>query len=170
MSDLLHQAFATRPPSTLPAYRSKTLTAWLALVFGAAGVHRWYLHGPRDIWAWLFLLPSLAGLAGVLRMRQISMDDPWGWLLVPLLGLSVSAAMLCAIVYALTPDEKWDARYNPGHTPLATGWGAVMAAIFGLLFGGTVFMSTITFAGQMFFEWERAQAEAAAAGVKTKSD
>jgi hypothetical protein len=156
--------------ATPPPYRSKTLTAWLALMLGAAGVHRWYLHGPRDLWAWLFLLPSLAGTYGVLRMRHIAMDDQLGWLLVPLLGLSLSAAMLSAIVYALTPDDKWATRYNAGVSSAASGWGAVMAAIVGLLLGGTVFMGTVAFAGQMFFEWERAQTEAAAAAVKTKPD
>jgi hypothetical protein len=144
-------------------YRSKTLTAWLTLLLGAAGAHRWYLHGLRDLWAWLFLLPTVAGAFGVLRMRNIGMDDTLGWLLAPLLGLSLSAAMLCAIVYALTPDDKWAARYNPGHiangATVATGWGAVMAAIVGLLLGGAVLMGTVAFAGQMFFEWERAQAE-----------
>jgi high-affinity Fe2+/Pb2+ permease len=79
---------------------------------------------------------------------------------------------LSAIVIALTPDEKWDRRHNPAHIASApAGWGAVMAAIVGLLLGGAVFMSTITFAGQMFFEWERARSEAAAATpIKTTRD
>jgi hypothetical protein len=154
--------------------RSKTLAAWLALLLGALGVHRWYLRGARDPWAWCFLLPSLVGAAGVLRMRNFGTDDHWGWLLVPFLGLSVSAAMLSAIVIALMPDEKWDRAHNHGQSISApAGWGAVMAAIVGLLLGGTVFMSTVTFAGQMFFEWERARSEAAAAPstpVKTTRD
>jgi hypothetical protein len=169
------------PTAALPApqpvsssRRSKTLAAWLALLLGALGVHRWYLRGARDPWAWCFLLPSLAGLAGLLRMRNIGMDDHWGWLLVPLLGFSVSAAMLSAIVIALMPDDKWDRAHNPAQvTSPSAGWGAVMAAIVGLLLGGAVFMSTVTFTGQMFFEWERARSEAAAAAtpaVKTTRD
>jgi hypothetical protein len=154
--------------------RSKTLAAWLALLLGAFGVHRWYLRGAGDPWAWFFLLPSLAGAAGILRMRNISMEDPWSGLLVPLLGLSLSAAMLSAIVIALTTDDKWAQAHNPtqGVGPPA-GWGAVMAAIIGLLLGGTVFMGTVAFAGQKFFEWERARDEAAAAltnNVKTTRD
>jgi hypothetical protein len=160
-----------QPWSQLTGRRSKTLAAWLALVLGATGVHRWYLRGARDPWAWFFLLPSLAGAWGVLRMRHVGMDDPLDWLLVPLLGFSVSAAMLSAIVIALMPDEKWDLLYNPGNlTPSVTGWGAVMAAIVGLLLGGTVFMSSVTFAGQKFFEWERLRNEAATTPVKTTRD
>jgi TM2 domain len=160
------------PPAPPPARRSKTRVAWLALVLGALGVHRWYLRGARDPWAWCFLLPSLAGIAGLLRMRNIGMDDQWGWLLVPMLGFSVSAAMLSAIVIALMPDEKWDRIHNPAHiASQPAGWGAVMVAIIGLLLGGAVFMSTVTFAGQMFFEWERARSEAAATPqVKTTRD
>jgi hypothetical protein len=174
MPDPSPTAVLPPPPPLGARRRSKTLAAWLALLLGALGVHRWFLRGARDPWAWCFLLPSLAGAAGLLRMRNLGTDDQWGWFLVPLLGLSVSAAMLSAIVIALMPDEKWDRAHNPGHTTSPpAGWGAVMAAIIGLLLGGTVFMSTVTFAGQMFFEWERARSEAAAAPptpVKTTHD
>ena len=62
--------------------------------------------------------------------------------------------VLTAIVYALTPDEKWDARHNPDHAVVATAWGAVLAAIAALLIGGAVLMGTIAFSGQKFFEWQ----------------
>ena len=136
--------------------RSKTTTAWLALLLGTLGVHRFYLHGPRDLIAWLHPLPTAAGLVGVLRLRTLGQDDPLAWMLIPLLGLMISMSMLCAIVYALTPDDKWDARHNPGHPVTATGWGAVLAAIAGLLIGGTVLMGTVAYGGQKFFEWQLA--------------
>ena len=41
-------------------------------------------------------------------------DHPLAWALIPLLGAMLAAAMLAAIVYGLTSDEKWDARHNPG--------------------------------------------------------
>ena len=144
-----------------PRYRSKTIAAWLALVLGTLGVHRLYLHGLRDGWAWLHLPPSLVGLAGVLRMRNLGQDDHVAWMLIPLLGLMISVATLHAIIYALTPDEKWDARHNPGQPVRATAWGPVLAAIAALLVGGTALMGTVAFSGQKFFEWqledERAQ-------------
>jgi hypothetical protein len=142
-----------------PPYRSKTIAAWLALLLGSLGVHRFYLHGRSDRRAWLYPLPTLAGLAGVLRMRNLGLDDGIAALLVPLLGVSVSAAMLAGIVIALTPDEKWDARYNADQGVHATGWAPVLAAMAGLFVGAAVLLSTVAFSGQRFFEW---QAEAAA--------
>ena len=91
---------------------------------------------------------------GVQRLRALGQDDRLAWLLIPLLGLMLSLAMLTAIVYGLTPDEKWDARHNPGQPGRATGWGPVLAAILALLLGGAVLMGTIAFGGQSFFEWQ----------------
>ncbi len=135
-------------------YRSKTIAAWLALLLGALGVHRLYLNGLHDRLAWLYMLPTVVGSYGALRMRSLGQDDVLSWLLIPLLGLMLSVGMLTAIVHALTPDDKWDARHNPGHAVTATGWGAVMAAIIALLLGGMVLMATIAFSAQKFFEWE----------------
>jgi len=142
---------ATTPSSR---YRSKTLAAWLALALGTLGVHRMYLHGLSDRWAWLHPLPSAAGLLGVMRVRALGQDDALAWMLIPLLGLMISWSMLSAIVYALTPDEEWDARHNPGHAVTATGWAPVMAAIAALLLGGTALMGTVAYSGQKFFEWQ----------------
>ena len=147
-------------------YRSKTLAAWLAIVAGAIGAHRFYLYGRRDLLAWLHIPPSLVGLAGALRMRNLGQDDRVAWLLIPLLGLVLSAALLTAIVYALMPDEKWDARHNPGHAVVGTGWGAVLGAITALMLGGMVLLGTIAFSGEKFFEW---QLERPAAQVRTGS-
>ncbi len=147
---------------TKPRYRNKTLAAWLALLLGAVGAHRLYLRGWRDGLAWLWPLPTMAGAFGFWRLRVMGLDDGLGALLVPLLGLSLSAAMLTAIIYALTPDAKWDARHNPGQAATSTGWGAVLAAIAALMLGGAVLMGTIAFAGQRFFEWQLQAATAPA--------
>jgi hypothetical protein len=135
-------------------YRSKTLATWIAIVGGALGLHRFYLHGGRDRVGWLHPLPTLVGLVGVIRMRELGQDDRLAWLLIPVLGLMLSLAMLTAIVYGLTPDEKWDARHNPGQRGPATGWGPVLGVILALLVGGTVLMGTVAFSGQKFFEWQ----------------
>ncbi|MDO9094073.1 MAG: NINE protein [Rubrivivax sp.] len=145
----------THDPKT--HYRSKTVAAWLALLLGSLGLHRMYLHGLGDRWAWAFPLPTAAGLLGVSRMDTLGQDDRLAGVLIPLLGLMITVSMLTAIVYALTPDEKWDARHNPGQAVTATGWGPVLAAIAGLLIGGAVMMGTIAYSGQKFFEWQLEQ-------------
>lgn len=139
---------------TARRYRSKTIAAWLALGLGTLGLHRLYLHGTGDRLAWLHPVPTAIGLVGVLRMNSLGQDDRLAWLLIPVLGLMISLAMLTAIVYALTPDEKWDARHNPGHAVVPTAWGPVLAAIAALMVGGAVLMGTIAFSGQKFFEWQ----------------
>ena len=135
-------------------YRSKTLATWIALAGGALGLHRFYLHGSRDGLGWLHPLPSLLGLVGVIRLRELGQDDRLAWLLIPVLGLMLSITMLTAIVYGLTPDEKWDLRHNPGQPGRSTRWGPVFGVILALLLGGTALMGTIAYAGQKFFEWQ----------------
>jgi hypothetical protein len=134
--------------------KSKTVATWLALLAGTFGLHRFYLHGLRDVWGWLHPLPTFAGLAGVQRVLDFGQDDRLSWLLLPLLGLMISQAMLHAIVYALTPDERWDARHNPGRPVTPTRWGPVLGAIAALLLGASALMATIAFSGQRFFEWQ----------------
>lgn len=141
--------------------RDKTVATWLAVFGGALGLHRFYLHGPRDWVGWLHPLPTLAGLAGVVRMDNLGQDDRVAWLLIPLLGLSISAAMLAAIVYALTPDERWATRH--GQPSRATRWGPVLGAVTALLLGAGVLMATIAFGVQKFFEWQLDPARTAAA-------
>ncbi len=135
--------------------RSKTLATWLAVIGGALGLHRFYLHGWRDWVGWLYPLPTLLGLAGVQRMRAFGQDDRVAWLLIPLLGLALSAAMLTAIVYGLTSDDKWSARFRQQLRP--TGWAPVLGVIVALLVGASVLMGTVAFSGQRFFEWQLEQ-------------
>ena len=139
-------------------YRSKTLATWLALLGGSLGLHRLYLFGARDALAWLHPLPTVAGLLGVRRMLEFGQDDRLAWLLLPLLGLMLAQASLCAIVYGLTADRLWDARHNPGAPVRATGWGPVLGAIAALVVGATALMATIAFSGQRYFEWQVAEA------------
>ena len=135
-------------------YRSKTWAAWLALLVGSLGLHRFYLHGFRDRIGWMHPIPTALGLLGVQRMMAFGQDDRLAWLLIPLLGLMLSQAMLCAIVYGLTSDEAWDDRHNPGRHGPATAWAPILGVIAALLLGGTVLMGTIAFSGQRFFEWQ----------------
>ena len=134
-------------------YKSKTLATWLALLGGTLGAHRVYLHGSHDVLAWLHPLPTVAGLVGLQRMLDLGQDDRLAWLLLPLLGVMLVQAALCAIVYGLTADALWDARRNPGAPVHATTWGPVLGAIAALVVGATALMATIAFSAQRFFEW-----------------
>jgi hypothetical protein len=135
-------------------YRSKTLATWIAVLCGSLGVHRFYLYGLRDWLGWLHPLPTLLGLYGIQRVQALGQDDQMSWLLIPLLGLMVAQAMLAAILYGLTPDEKWDARHNPGQPVHATRWAPVLGVIAALMLGAGVLMATIAFGGQRYFEWQ----------------
>lgn len=143
--------------------KSKTLATWLALLGGGLGLHRFYLHGLRDAWGWLHPPLTGLGLLGMQRVQQFGQDDRAAWLLMPWLGVSLSVAMLAAIVYGLTPDEKWDARHNPQGpgTPRA-GWPVVIGVVLSLLIGATVLMSTIAFSVQRLVELQ-VEAQRAAA-------
>jgi hypothetical protein len=132
--------------------KSKALATWLALLLGAFGAHRFYLRGVRDAWAWLHPLPTLAGMYGVQRVQALGQDDRLAWMLLPLLGLMVAQACLCAIVYGLTPDAAWAERH--GQAPGETRWGPVLGVIAALMIGATALMATIAFVGQRFFEWQ----------------
>ncbi len=137
--------------SIVTRFRNKTLATWLALLLGSLGGHRFYLFGARDPWAWLHPWPTLLGAVGVLRMRALGQDDRLAWLLIPLLGLMLAQSMLFAIVYGLTPDERWATRFAQ---PLRqSGWPAVIGVIAALMLGGIALMATLAFAGQKFFEY-----------------
>ena len=136
-------------------YRSKTWACWLGVLGGAVGAHRFYLHGARDMLAWLHLPLALAGLYGVWRMRTLGQDDGPATLLIPVLGVMITIGMLAAIVIGLTSDARWDARYNPGLPPRTTRWLPVLWAIAALMLGGGVLMGTIAFSGQRYFEWQQ---------------
>ncbi len=135
-------------------YRSKTLATWLALLFGTLGLHRFYLYGLGDKAGWLYPLPTVAGLVGVQHLRSFGQDDPLAWLLIPVLGLAIAASMFSAILYGLTPDEKWDARHNPGQPVRRTAWAPVFGVIIALMLGAGVLMGTVAYGGQKFFEWQ----------------
>ena len=95
--------------------KSKTLATWLAFLGGPLGLHRFYLHGARDLLGWLLPLVTGLGMYGIARVQALGHDDPLSWLLVPLLGFTVAGCALRAILYGLTPPARWNARFNPEH-------------------------------------------------------
>ena len=141
----------TTPPGR---HRSKAVAAWLALVGGGLGLHRFYLYGKTDLLAWLHPWPTLAGAYGFWRMREFGVDDAVGGRLVPVLGAMLAATMLIAIVYGLTSDSQWQARHGGTRPQAATpsAWPAIAAVVIALAVGATVTMATIAFTAQRYFE------------------
>jgi hypothetical protein len=140
------------------SYKSKTLATWLALLLGSFGLHRFYLYGLSDRWAWLHPWPTLLGLYGIQRMDLLGQDDRLAWLLMPILGLMLVNAMICGIVYGLTSDEQWNFRRNPGLPARPSGWINIIGVIACVMVGGICLMTTIAFSAQRYFE---SQVEAA---------
>ncbi len=133
--------------------RSRTLATWLALLGGSVGLHRFYLFGIADPWAWLHGPPALIGAYGLWRMRAYGSEDRLGSVLVLLLGAVIAVSMLEAIVCGLMPSERWRARFGGGDVPDRSAWLAITGAAVALALGATVAMATIAFAAQRYFEW-----------------
>ena len=139
-------------------HRHKTAAAGIATLGGFLGLHRFYLHGFKDWVGWLFPLPSALGILGVLRARNLGLDDQLSWVLIPLLGFTLAAAALTAVVYALTPKEKWNAHHNPDlAADHPAGWttpltiGILIAALMG---GAVAFMGSLAFSFQHYFQYQ----------------
>lgn len=138
----------------MDGYKSKTLATWMAFLGGGLGLHRFYLYGLRDAWGWLWTIPTLVGTIGLRRFLELGQEDHLAWLLMPLLGLSLSAGALAALVYGLMPDDKWNARFNPQGPAHQTGWTTIFGVVLALLVGATVLVSTIAASGQWYFEYQ----------------
>ncbi len=139
-----------------PRSSSKTTSTWLALLLGAWGGHRFYLHGPKDPWAWVHALATGLGLVGVQRMRHLGQDDVAAWLLIPFLGVSLAASMLAALVYGLCTSERWNTALglSAEHPAGRTHWGTIIGLVLALLLGAGILMATIAFASQRYFEYQ----------------
>lgn len=135
--------------------KNKTIAVWLALIGGSLGLHRFYLRGLGDWVGWLHPVPTALGWYGVERVLAYGQDDKLSWVLIPLLGISIAAACLTGIVYALSDAAKWDAWFNPaapGSSAGRTNWLTVVALVMALLTGTIAFMGSLAFGIQRYFE------------------
>ena len=138
--------------------KNKTLAAWLALVGGPLGLHRFYLHGFSDLLGWLLPIPTAIGLYGIERVQQYGQDDQWSWVLIPFVGFTFAGCALMAIIYGLMPIEKWNARFNPAAAAESrsggTNWFTIAAVVLALMVGTGVLMASIVFSFQRYFEYQ----------------
>lgn len=138
--------------------KNKTIAAWLALLGGPLGAHRFYLHGIGDTLGWLLPIPTALGIYGIERVQQYGVDDLWSWLLIPLLGFTIAGCALTAIMYGLASRERWNARYNRSadaeNIAGGTSWLTIGAIVLALLLGTGVLMASIAFSVQRYFEYQ----------------
>lgn len=127
------------------AFRHKAFAAFLAAILGALGAHRLYL-GLR-LW-WLPLAITMLTLPLLLGVRNWYQTPAFFILMVP-----VVAGFIHALVLALMPDPKFDARYNAtSERKNNSGWDAVLVAILTLGGGAIALMTTLALLLQTFFE------------------
>ena len=131
----------------MQAHKNKTLTTLFAFLFGGIGLHRFYLRGKADKWAWLHLLSLPA--SGLLIAAFPAWPLFFG--LMPLI-LSGLIAFLETLVIGLTPDEKWDAKYNSAsgrHS--ASGWPLAILLVLTVGVGATGLIATIARSFDLLF-------------------
>jgi len=137
--------------------KSKTLAAWLSLVLGPVGGHRFYLFGWNDLIGWLLPIPTALGVYGFERVKLYGLDDVMSWWLLPLFGFTVAATCLNAIVYGLMRPEPWNQRFNPelpaDHPCGRTRWATIGAIVIGLMVGTVALLSGLAYSIQRYFEY-----------------
>ena len=139
--------------------KNKTLSAWLTVLGGPLGLHRFYLFGLSDLIGWALPIPTALGMYGLMRARGLGVDDHLSWLLIPLLGFVIAACSINAIVYGLMSQDKWNARFNAGASEQEAGagssnWLTIVAVISALMLGATALMAALAYSFQRYFEWQ----------------
>ena len=121
-------------------HKNKTVATALAFLLGGLGIHRFYLKGSVDRLGLLHVccLPAAGLVYGIGRG-----PNPF-WVLLPIL-VSCIAGWIEALVIGLTPDDKWDAKYNPGSGRTSqSNWVVVLIVVLTTLVGATVVIATMS--------------------------
>lgn len=121
-------------------HKNKTLATALAFLLGGLGVHRFYLHGSVDRIGLLHVccLPATGMVYGLGHAL-----NPF-WVLLPLI-VSCIAGFGEALVIGLTPDERWDARYNAASSRSSrSNWPLALLLVLTMLVGATVLIATLS--------------------------
>lgn len=119
--------------------KNKTFAALLSFLFGAAGLHRFYLRGSGDRWGWLHFssLPASALLLATLPGEPLLITA------APLV-LSALIASIETFVIGLMPDEKWDARWNTGTGYQSDSrWPVPALMAMNLFYGATLLVTVL---------------------------
>ena len=120
-------------------HKNKTFATLLAAVLGGLGIHRFYLRGAKDPWAWLHLSSAPLSLLAMF----VGAGQPQLFLLAPLI-LSVLAGLLEALILGLMPDKNWDAAYNQSSGRISSSnWPLALILVFTLGIGAIGLIATI---------------------------
>ena len=125
---------------SMSQHKNKTFATALAFLLGGIGAHRFYLKGSVDRLGLLHVcsLPA-AGLVYGLGHAP----NPF-WVMLPLI-LSWLVGFGEALILGLTPDEKWDARYNRNSgRRSASHWFVILLVVVTMLVGTTALIATIS--------------------------
>ena len=121
-------------------HKNKTAATLLALVLGWGGIHRAYLRGASDKWALLHLASVPASALVLFLAPQANVF----YQLLPMI-VSYLAGLLEGLVIGLTPDEKFDARYNAGSARQSeSNWPLALLLVVMMLVGTTTLIATIS--------------------------
>jgi hypothetical protein len=121
-------------------HKNKTLATALAFLLGGLGIHRFYLRGSVDRLGLLHLcsLPA-AGLVYGLGHAP----NPF-WTLLPIF-ISCIVGFIEALAIGLTPDEKWDAKFNPASGRQShSHWILAVLLVLTMLVGATSVIATLS--------------------------
>ena len=138
--------------------KNKTIAAWLGFLAGPFGLHRFYLKGLRDPLGWALPVPTFLGLYGVMRARELGLDDGLSWVLIPLLGFTIAGCCLMAIVYGLMEPDAWNAKFNAAkpvtRSAGKTNWLTIGALIGSLMIGSTAMIASVAYSFQRYFQYQ----------------
>ncbi|HEX8610749.1 MAG TPA: NINE protein [Telluria sp.] len=121
------------------SHKNKTFASFLALILGALGAHRFYLRGSFDKLGLLHLasLP-VAGL-----VYGLAPEADWFFKILPLV-VSGIAGFIEALVIGLSPDEKFDAAFNPGSGRQSNStWPLAVLLVCTMLVAATMGIATL---------------------------
>lgn len=127
-------------------HKNKTFAAALALITGGAGLHRFYLYGAKDLWAWMHVLLCAVtlGLLVLYPERLLLLNT------APLV-MSVLIASIATFMIGLMPDEKWDATHNPESEQQSnSSWMIAALMVTNLTCGTTLLLIAIARAFDIF--------------------
>ena len=121
-------------------HKNKSFATFLALAFGFVGAHRFYLRGSVDKLGLLHVccLP-IAGL-----VYGLAPHADWFYKILPLL-VSAVAGFIEALVIGTTPDDKFDAAFNPASGRKSdSSWIVALLLVATLMVGATVLIGTMS--------------------------